>query len=301
MLRRAALRLSTSHRAVAYGAAPYSLPAYVELDAADVRSQLLDAALRHVKQHGWTSASLAAGARDLQLSPASTGMFNRGAGELVEHLIRQHNQQLAQELQSHHQEFSKLPVGRKIASAIRKRLEMNAQYMDTWPQALATVAQPANASAAAKLLFQLLDDIWYAAGDTSTDMNWYTKRALLAAVYTSTELYMLTDFSPGYQDTWEQLDRRIADALWIGSAVRNASAVPQQLLSALLQAVTGNDYASRYGTYSGSSTVSSSSSGSASASWSPPGAAATAPSEAAGRQLNLVTSPTGLFVSGTGI
>lgn len=64
-------------------------------------------------------------------------------------------------------------------------------------QALALLAQPSNSPAALRLLSQLLDTICYAAGDTSTDGSWYTKRAALAAVYTSTELYMLTDYSPG--------------------------------------------------------------------------------------------------------
>lgn len=42
-----------------------------------------------------------------------------------------------------------------------------------------------------------MDDIWHGAGDLSTDMDWYAKRAFLGAIYTATELYMLTDFTPG--------------------------------------------------------------------------------------------------------
>ena len=54
-----------------------------------------------------------------------------------------------------------------------------------------------NAATALKQRAVLMDDIWHAAGDRSTDMDWYTKRALLGGVYTATELYMLTDYSPG--------------------------------------------------------------------------------------------------------
>lgn len=54
-----------------------------------------------------------------------------------------------------------------------------------------------NAATALKQRAILMDDIWHAAGDRSTDMDWYTKRALLGGVYTATELYMLTDYSPG--------------------------------------------------------------------------------------------------------
>ena len=65
---------------------------------------------------------------------------------------------------------------------------------------------------------QLVDDIWHACGDTATDYNWYTKRGLLAAVYAATELFMITDYSPGYADTWQSLDRRLKDVKRFGSA-----------------------------------------------------------------------------------
>jgi ubiquinone biosynthesis protein COQ9 len=52
-------------------------------------------------------------------------------------------------------------------------------------------------------------------GDTSTDFNWYTKRATLSGVYGSTVLFWLGDDSPGHAATWEFLDRRIADVMQI--------------------------------------------------------------------------------------
>ena len=52
-------------------------------------------------------------------------------------------------------------------------------------------------------------------GDTSTDFNFYTKRATLAGVYSSTLLYWLNDRSPGSEATWGFLDRRIDDVMKI--------------------------------------------------------------------------------------
>lgn len=46
----------------------------------------------------------------------------------------------------------------------------------------------------------------------------YTKRALLAGVIAITEVFMITDFSPGYADTWASLDRRLRDVTQIGKA-----------------------------------------------------------------------------------
>ena len=72
---------------------------------------------------------------------------------------------------------------------------------------------PFNAPLAMRLLYRTVDAMWYAAGDTSTDFNFYTKRATLAGVYSSTLLYWLNDRSPGSEATWGFLDRRIDDVM----------------------------------------------------------------------------------------
>ncbi|KJS45673.1 MAG: hypothetical protein VR70_00360, partial [Rhodospirillaceae bacterium BRH_c57] len=47
----------------------------------------------------------------------------------------------------------------------------------------------------------------------STDLNWYTKRASLAAVYSATMLYWLDDQSEGSEATWDFLRRRMDDVV----------------------------------------------------------------------------------------
>lgn len=42
-------------------------------------------------------------------------------------------------------------------------------------------------------------------------MNWYTKRLTLAAVYKSTELFMIQDKSENFKATYEFLDNRLKD------------------------------------------------------------------------------------------
>jgi ubiquinone biosynthesis protein COQ9 len=55
--------------------------------------------------------------------------------------------------------------------------------------------------------------MWRAAGDRSHDYNYYTKRGLLAGVWTSTLLFWLNDRSEGSEATWAFLDRRIEDVM----------------------------------------------------------------------------------------
>jgi ubiquinone biosynthesis protein COQ9 len=72
-----------------------------------------------------------------------------------------------------------------------------------------------HAADGAKLIWGTADHIWNALGDTSRDYNWYTKRATLSAVYSSTALYWLGDDSPDHMATWAFLDRRIEDVMQI--------------------------------------------------------------------------------------
>lgn len=58
-------------------------------------------------------------------------------------------------------------------------------------------------------------------GDRSVDYNFYTKRTLLLGVYASTELFMLTDKSKDFVETWKFLDRRIDEVLSFGFNIHN--------------------------------------------------------------------------------
>ena len=86
-----------------------------------------------------------------------------------------------------------------------------------------------HAPLALKLLYRTVDAIWYAAGDNATDFNFYTKRALLAGVYSSTVLYWLNDKSAGCADSWSFLDRRIDEVMQVPKLLGRVSAITEPL------------------------------------------------------------------------
>lgn len=153
-------------------------------------------------------------------------MFPRGGAELVLFFYADSNQQLASILAEKvkHKQLEKPMTRTFIMDAVETRLRMIVPYIDSWPQAMAIMTLPQNAADALKNLGNLVDDIWFYAGDRSVDFNWYTKRASLAAVYKSTEIYMLQDKSDDHRDTWGFLERRVADLQTFGTIVRN---IPQ--------------------------------------------------------------------------
>ena len=76
-----------------------------------------------------------------------------------------------------------------------------------------------NIPASLKELHTLSDEIWYLSGDTSVDTSWYTKRASLAALYASSELFMTADASKDFAATAEFVDRRLEDVQNVGKTV----------------------------------------------------------------------------------
>lgn len=60
----------------------------------------------------------------------------------------------------------------------------------------------------------------YLPGWVSLQFNWYTRRAVLAGIYNTTELVMMQDSSPDYEDTWRFLENRINDAMNMGHTAK---------------------------------------------------------------------------------
>jgi ubiquinone biosynthesis protein COQ9 len=121
---------------------------------------------------------------------------------------------------------------------------MMTPYIEHWPQALAIKSNPLYVSTSLMNLGYLMDDIWYYAGDRSTDTNWYTKRGLLAGVYCSTELHMTQDTSQDFVETWKFMERRLKDVKDIGTntkqileAVNSLSAFTSVSLKTMVNAL----------------------------------------------------------------
>lgn len=181
-----------------------------------MKRRILNAALKHVPALGWTEQALVQGARELELSPAAHGMFARGPVELVDHFMGQSLKELTRKMDS--DLVRDMRTADRLKTAVRVRLKMQGELVacGRWSEAMALGAMPQNAPHTLRQLALLVDEMWHVAGDDAADITWYTKRAVLGGVYTSTEMYMLTDSSEGFADTWAFLDRRMDDVSALG-------------------------------------------------------------------------------------
>lgn len=184
----------------------------------ELKQRLLLAALENVPSCGWSLEAIERGCAHLGLPPVMHGIFPKGAASLIEEFIIRSNDQLALQLDA--ADFTEMRVPERIRFAVETRLRMNVPYIAQWPQGLAIMADPAHLPTALKLTAQMVDDMWLYAGDTTdtTDLNYYSKRAILTGVYGATEIFMLQDQSQDYQSTLAFLDRRLLDVAKLGKA-----------------------------------------------------------------------------------
>ncbi|PON54290.1 Ubiquinone biosynthesis protein COQ [Trema orientale] len=190
-------------------------------DYQDEQARVLRASLFHVLKLGWTEAAMIAGARDAGVSPAIIGSFPRKEAALVEFFMDECFQRLVDRIDCGEDLKSLIPSER-ISKLVRIRLEMQAPYVSKWPQALSIQAQPINVPTSFKQRAMLVDEIWHAAGDEASDVDWYVKRTVLGGIYSTTEIYMLTDRSPDFRDTWAFLDGRVKDAFDLKKTIQEA-------------------------------------------------------------------------------
>jgi ubiquinone biosynthesis protein COQ9 len=175
-----------------------------------IRDQLVLAVLPHAVFEGWSSTALKAAAADLgQDASLPERAFLAGPVAAVEHFVALADRMMVEDLAA--TDMAALKVPERVFQAVAVRLERWQPHREAIRRALALLALPANALTATRITCTTVDAIWRAAGDTSHDFSWYTKRATLAAVYTATMLYWLDDSSEQSADTLAFLRRRLAD------------------------------------------------------------------------------------------
>jgi ubiquinone biosynthesis protein COQ9 len=174
------------------------------------RDAALAALLPHVAALGWTRASLRRGLADIGADPLDAEMlFPDGAAELVEAWIDLEDRRMQAALDAHDLAALRLPGRVRLAVALR--LAGARPHREAVRRAVAVLALPGHAGTAARTLARTVDAIWFAAGDRSVDWAWYSKRFVLAAIYTSTLLFWLSDDSDDDAASLAFLDRRLAD------------------------------------------------------------------------------------------
>jgi ubiquinone biosynthesis protein COQ9 len=138
-------------------------------------------------------------------------LFPKGPLSLVEAFSESADAEMERQLGK--AKLRTMKVREKIALAVRTRIAVIEPHKEAARRAAAFLTLPPHASTGARLLYRSVDAIWHAIGDTSTDFNFYTKRAILAGVYSTTLMRWFNDDSEDESATEEFLAARIENVM----------------------------------------------------------------------------------------
>lgn len=200
-------------------------PAEMTLD--ELREALAPLLAANAAFDGWTDKALQLTAEQLGVPPERARLaFPDGSVDMIDAWFDAIDLAMVRAFPS--ERIAAMKVRERIRSLVYYRLETINPHKEALRRAFAILAQPQNAMAAARLAWRAADRMWRLAGDAASDFSHYSKRGILAALYTSTMLVFLDDGTEGLAETQAFLDRRIADVMrferfkqqWRGSGER---------------------------------------------------------------------------------
>lgn len=188
---------------------------YEEADAFEPsRALILAKMLETAAFDGWTERSLRAAARAAGVDGATArAAFPRGLSDVFRAWSGEADAAMLAAMAA--PEFTSLKIREKVAFAVKARLAALRPHKEAARRAAATLALPLYGPLGAELIWKTSDAIWRGLGDTSTDFNFYSKRSILSAVWTSTFARWLSDDGEDEAATIAFLDARIENVMQI--------------------------------------------------------------------------------------
>jgi ubiquinone biosynthesis protein COQ9 len=173
------------------------------------RDRAIEAMLVNVPFDGWTKRALLTGVRSAGMPDDEADLlFPLGVADMIATFSDLADRRMEEAAAT---AVTEPRFSARVRAVIALRLRQNRQYKEAIRRALAILALPMHGRTAAGTLARTVDAILHAAGDRSADVSWYTKRAMLAGVYSATILFWLRDTSEDDVDTLAFLDRRLAE------------------------------------------------------------------------------------------
>ena len=185
-------------------------PADMNLD--ELRAAIAPVLPGHAAFDGWSYAALAMAAGELGVPPERARLaFPGGQAQMIDAWFDAIDKAMLDAFPP--ERIAAMKIRERIRELVLFRFEAMRPQREALRRALAILAQPQNVAHGARLAWRAADRIWRVAGDTATDFNHYSKRAILVGVYGSTTLVFLDDGNPDLADTRAFLNRRIDDVM----------------------------------------------------------------------------------------
>jgi ubiquinone biosynthesis protein COQ9 len=177
-----------------------------------LKAAVLAAALKHAPFDGFTDTVLKRAGDEAGADKAVLArLFPEGPLDLVEAFSESADDAMEASLAK--MKLGDMKIRERIKAAVWARIDTLRPHKEAVRRAGAFLTLPPHASTGMKLLYRTVDSMWRAVGDTSTDFNFYTKRAILSGVYSATLMRWFTDQSEDEAETLTFLNARIENVM----------------------------------------------------------------------------------------
>lgn len=182
--------------------------ALADMTLDELRPLLARALPRHAGFDGWGDKAVESAAAELDVNPAVASLvFGGDRVAMIDAWFASIDTDMTERLPA--EKLGMMKVRERIAALVEMRLELARPHREALRRAASILAFPANVPRGVQLGWRAADAMWRAAGDTATDYNHYSKRAILGSVYAATLAVFLNDDSEDLAETRQFLARRI--------------------------------------------------------------------------------------------
>ena len=157
-----------------------------------IRNQILQEAKPYVVKFGWNENLFVKMKKDSKFTIEKMNvLFPKGYTTLIEMYLEEINSKMT--VKSQNINLIRLRVHERIRDLFILRLMIMSEEKQLISKTFLNLLLPHNHKLALKNLYTTVDQMWFLAGDNSTNFNYYSKRAILASIYTSVMIHFINN------------------------------------------------------------------------------------------------------------
>ena len=146
-----------------------------------IKLKILESVKEYVKVNGWNSDIIDyINIKNLKKSEILS-YFPDGINDILNFAYDELNNKLKNSLKKIN--IINLPINKRIKKILITRIELMNKDKNFYKKTFYFLALNNQKKVVKKNLYKTVDEMWYLAGDNSTDFNFYTKRLVLAGLY----------------------------------------------------------------------------------------------------------------------
>ena len=170
------------------------------------RRKILNESKKYVVTNGWNESLFKSITKNkiFKIDEILT-LFPEGYLSLLKFYLKELNIDMTSSAKN--LDLTRMKTHQRIREIILLRLNIKQNEKDLIKRTYFTLLLPKHFNILLMSLYNIVDQIWFIARDNSTDFNFYSKRAILATVYSSTVLYWINN--ENFEETKKFLDKQL--------------------------------------------------------------------------------------------